>query len=72
MTATRSPLAERADVTLSVDIAEDSDVFSPVKSRIGQTVVLDILAVGVAVRGGAGMLERLSRARRAIDFRFVG
>ncbi len=72
VTATRSPLAERADVTLSVDIAEDSDVFSPVKSRIGQTVVLDILAVGVAVRGGAGMLERLSRARRAIDFRFVG
>lgn len=71
VTATRSPLAERADVTLTVDIAEDSDVFSPVKSRLGQTVVLDILAVGVAVRGGEGMLERLSRARRAIDFRFV-
>lgn len=71
VTATRSPLAERADVTLTVDVAEDSDVFSPVKSRLGQTVVLDILAVGVAVRGGEGMLERLSRARRAIDFRFV-
>ena len=71
VTATRSPLAEGSDVTLSVDIIEDSDVFSPVRSRLGQTVVLDILAVGVAVRGGTAMLERLSRARRAIDFRFV-
>ena len=71
VTATRSPLAERSDVTLTVDIGEDSDVFSPVKSRLGQTVLLDILAVGVAVRGGEAMLGRLARARRAIDFRFV-
>ena len=71
VTATRSPLAERSDVTLTVDVAEDSDVFSPVKSRLGQTVILDVLAVGVAVRGGEEMLGRLSRARRAIDFRFV-
>jgi len=34
-------------------------------------VVLDILAVGVAVRGGEHMLEQLARARRAIDFKFV-
>ena len=71
VTATKSPLAERSDVTLTVDIGEDSDVFSPVKSRLGQTVLLDILAVGVAVRGGEAMLGRLARARRAIDFRFV-
>lgn len=71
VTRTKSPLAEAADVALTVDVMEDSDIFSPVKSRLGQMVVLDILAVGVAVRGGEEMLGRLARARRAIDFRFV-
>lgn len=71
VTATRSPLAQRSDVALTVDVTEDSDIFSPVKSRLGQMVVLDVLAVGVAVRGGEHMLEQLSRARRAIDFKFV-
>ena len=71
VTATKSPLAEAADVALSVDVSEDSDIFSPVKSRLGHMVVLDILAVGVAVRGGEEMLSRLARARRAIDPRFA-
>ena len=71
VTATRSPLARSSDVALTVDVDEDSDIFSPVKSRLGQMVVLDVLAVGVAVRGGDHMLEQLARARRAIDFKFV-
>ena len=71
VTATKSPLAELSDVTLTVDVSEDSDIFSPVKSRLAQMVVLDILAVGVAVRGGEEMLQQLARARRAIDFKFV-
>jgi len=71
VTATRSPLAQCSDVALTVDVNEDSDIFSPVKSRLGQMVVLDVLAVGVAVRGGDHMLEQLARARRAIDFKFV-
>jgi len=71
VTATRSPLADAADVALNVDVMEDSDIFSPVKTRLGQMVMLDILAVGVAVRGGEEMLGQLARARRAIDPRFV-
>lgn len=71
VTRTKSPLADAADVVLTVDVMEDSDIFSPVKSRLGQMVVLDILAVGVAVRGGEQMLGQLARARRAIDFRFL-
>lgn len=71
VTATKSPLADICDVNLSVDVAEDSDIFSPVKSRLAQMAVLDILAVGVAVRGGEAMLQKLSKARRAIDSRFV-
>ncbi len=71
VTATGSPLTKISDVALTVDVMEDSDIFSPVKSRLGQMVVLDILSVGVAVRGGDEMLQQLARARRAIDFKFV-
>ncbi len=71
VTATKSPLAELSDVNLSVDVTEDSDIFSPVKSRLAQMVVLDVLAVGVAVQGGEDMLQQLAKARRAIDFKFV-
>ncbi|MEE9335805.1 MAG: MurR/RpiR family transcriptional regulator [Granulosicoccaceae bacterium] len=71
VTATKSPLAEISDVNFSVDVDEDSDIFSPVKSRLAQMIVLDILAVGIAVKGGEEMLQQLARARRAIDFKFV-
>jgi len=71
VTATGSPLTKICDVALTVDVMEDSDIFSPVKTRLGQLVVLDILSVGVAVRGGEEMLHQLARARRAIDFKFV-
>ncbi len=71
LTATRSPLARLADINLHVDVVEDSDIFAPIKSRLAQIVLLDILSVGAAVRGGEDTLKRLSKARRAIDFKFV-
>ena len=57
-------------MVLSVDVSEDNDVFSPVKSRLAQMVILDILAVGVGAKGGREAVEKLTRARKAIDFKF--
>lgn len=71
VTRTGSALAMLSDVNLNVDVAEDSDVFSPLKSRLAQMMVLDILAVGVALRGGQNMLESLSSATLAIADKFV-
>jgi len=71
VTATGSPLSEIADLNLYVDVVEDSDIFAPIKSRIAQIVLLDILSVGVAVKGGESMIRRVSVARRAIDNKFV-
>jgi len=71
ITATGSPLAMRADLAITLDVVEDSDIFSPIKSRLAQIVVLDMLAVGAAVQGGDQIRERLARSRRAIDFKFV-
>ena len=71
VTSTGSALASMADINLNVDISEDSDVFSPLKSRLAQMVVLDILAVGVALQGGDNMMEQLSSATAAIADKFV-
>lgn len=71
ITATGSPLAAKADLAITLDVVEDSDIFSPIKSRLAQIVVLDMLAVGAAVKGGDAMRKRLARSRDAIDFKFV-
>ena len=53
ITASHSPLARKADVALIVDHVEDVDTHVPMVSRILHLLVIDILAVGVAMRRGA-------------------
>jgi glucokinase len=53
ITASQSPLARKADVALIVDHVEDVATHVPMVSRILHLLVIDILAVGMAVRRGA-------------------
>lgn len=52
ITASHSPLARKADVALIVDHLEDVSTHVPMVSRILHLLVIDILAVGVAMRRG--------------------
>ena len=52
ITAGHSPLGRKADVALIVDHAEDVATHVPMVSRILHLLVIDILAVGVAMRLG--------------------
>lgn len=52
ITAGHSPLARKADVALVVDHVEDVATHVPMVSRILHLLVIDILAVGVAMRRG--------------------
>lgn len=54
ITTGHSPLARKADVTLVIDHVEDVATHVPMVSRILHLLVIDILAVGVAMRRGAG------------------
>jgi glucokinase len=53
ITASHSPLAKKADVALIVDHVEDVATHVPMVSRILHLLVIDILAVGVAMRRGS-------------------
>ena len=50
ITASQSPLAKKADAALIVDHVEDVSTHLPMVSRILHLLVIDILAVGVAMR----------------------
>ena len=53
ITASHAPLARMADLALIVDHLEDVATQVPMVSRILHLLVIDILAVGVAMRRGA-------------------
>ena len=60
ITASQSPLAKKADVTLIVDHIEDIATHLPMVSRILHLLVIDILAVGVAMRRNPDSIAALS------------
>jgi glucokinase len=68
ITASHSPLARKADVALIVDHVEDVATQVPMVSRILHLLVIDILAVGVAMRlGEAGVAALPQEAKDGLD-----
>ncbi|MBL8353031.1 MAG: glucokinase [Burkholderiaceae bacterium] len=59
ITASQSPLAKKADLALIVDNVEDIATHVPMVSRILHLLVIDVLAVGVAMRRGAVIVPPL-------------
>ncbi|HSI58769.1 MAG TPA: glucokinase [Ideonella sp.] len=68
ITASQSPLARKADAALIVDHVEDVATHLPMVSRILHLLVIDILAVGVAMRrNGAGVSALSGEAESSLD-----
>ncbi|MEH6551531.1 MAG: transcriptional regulator HexR [Pseudomonadales bacterium] len=61
ITASNSPLAESCDLILPVDSAENTDVYTPMTSRIDHLVLIDILATGFALKRGPQLVKYLQR-----------
>jgi glucokinase len=62
ITASQSPLARKADVALIVDHVEDVATHVPMVSRILHLLLIDILAVGVAMKLGGESAVGLPKA----------
>lgn len=52
ITAADSPLAGIASICLPMNSLEDEDFYAPIKSRLAHLVIVDVLAVGVALARG--------------------
>ncbi len=61
-----TPVSDRADIPIFVHINEDTDVFTPMTSRIAHLLVIDCLAVGVAQSKGPEFREHLSRITNSL------
>jgi RpiR family carbohydrate utilization transcriptional regulator len=66
-----SPLARTASVGLLANVDEDTDIFSPMTSRISHLAIGDILAVGVALARGPQLAEKLAQAKDVLEGRRV-
>ena len=62
----QTPLADLATVNLAIDVHEDTDIYTPLTSRIAHLVVIDVLAMGVAMaRGRPGQPPQERQAQPA-------
>ncbi len=59
-----SPLAQHAELTIAVDVPEDTDIYTPLTSRIVQLTVIDILAMGVANTRGPELAVQLENVKQ--------
>jgi len=65
ITAGKSPLAKKATVTLAVDHVEESSTYIAMISRILHLLLIDVLAVGIAIRRADSLREIGKRKRSA-------
>ncbi|MFS0756775.1 SIS domain-containing protein [Noviherbaspirillum sp. 1P10PC] len=62
-----TPLATLATVLLPVDLPVDTDPYRPITARLAHLVVIDILAVGLALRRGPDFRRRMEAAQKALQ-----
>ena len=61
-----TPLAELATIHLAIDVQEDTEIYTPLTSRIAHLVVIDVLAMGVAISRGSSLVNHLKSVKRSL------
>lgn len=69
ITTSDSPLAQECSQVLAVDLHEDTDVFTPMLSRLAHLLLIDILVVGVSLLRGEQVTDRLQRMKKALSLK---
>lgn len=61
-----TPLAELGSIHIAIDVTEDTDIYTPLSSRIAHLVVIDVLAMGMAMRRGPELVNHLKNVKRSL------
>lgn len=69
LTPSGTPLAALATVLIPVDISfnTDPDPYTPISARLAHLVVIDILAVGLALQRGPEFRQKMQDAQKALQ-----
>jgi RpiR family carbohydrate utilization transcriptional regulator len=62
-----TPLAEMATVLVAIDVGFDTDPYTPISARLAHLVVIDILAVGLALKRGPEFRRKMQNAQKALQ-----
>jgi DNA-binding MurR/RpiR family transcriptional regulator len=66
ITRSGSPVAEQADILLTIDRAEHTDILKPSTGRYAYLALIDILAQTVATRAGSGAINAMRRIKHQL------
>lgn len=64
---TDTPVSQLSDISIHIDVEENTDHYTPLPSRIAHMAVIDILAVGVSKAKGPAINEHLQRINRGLQ-----
>lgn len=63
----KSPVAMAATIPINIDVEEDSQIYTPLSSRIAHLAVIDVLAIGVAQQKGPELQEHLRQLQANLN-----
>lgn len=66
ITAPSSALAKQCDLVLGVSSDENTELYTPMTSRIAQLVLIDVLATRLAINQGANFSTHLQRVKESL------
>ncbi|QGZ39202.1 RpiR family transcriptional regulator [Pseudoduganella flava] len=62
-----TPLADMANVLIPIDLIFNTDPYTPISARLAYLVVIDVLAVGLALRRGPEFRRKMQNAQKALQ-----
>jgi RpiR family transcriptional regulator, carbohydrate utilization regulator len=62
-----TPLADMASVLIPIDLVFNTDPYTPISARLAYLVVIDVLAVGLALRRGPEFRKKMQNAQKALQ-----
>ncbi len=67
LTPSGTPLADLATVLVPIDLSVNTDPYTPISARLAHLVVIDILAVGLAIKRGPEFRNKMQNAQKALQ-----
>ncbi len=62
-----TPLADLATVLIPIDLIFNTDPYTPISARLAHLVVIDILAVGLAIKRGPEFRKNMQNAQKSLQ-----
>ena len=67
MAPSGTPLADMASVLIPIDLVFNIDPYTPISARLAYLVIIDILAVGLALQRGPDFRKKMQNAQKSLQ-----